>query len=413
MRLLYSLAIFLYKYLVLLFSLWNPKAKKKYLGSTNWGVSLREFSKNNPNVVWFHASSLGEFEQGRPLIEKIKTEKPESKILLTFFSPSGYEIQKEYTKADHVCYLPFDLVSECKKFIQIAQPSLVVFVKYDYWYNLMNELGKSRIPFVYISAHFQPNQYFFTFLGGWFLKHLKMADCFFVQDETSQKILSDYNIKAIVSGDTRIDRVKDIANNILPIPIVEKFKGSNTILIAGSTWKKDNKILIDIINKSNNSDIKYIIAPHEIDENQIVALQKAIQKNTLRYTQINKDKGIPFDVNVIILDTVGLLSSVYQYGDVAYIGGGFDDGIHNILEPAVFGIPIVFGPNHTKFIEAIALVEQKGALTGKNEIDLKKELKSLIEDKPKRLQLGIKTHDYIWNKETTIEIIYNFIRKYL
>lgn len=360
MTLLYKISIFLYSLLVRISSLFNKKAKLFIQGRKNWKKNLQSQVEKDVKYLWFHCASLGEFEQGRPVIEEIKKQFPEFRIVLTFFSPSGYEIRKNYKGADIVLYLPLDTKSNAQAFIDILKPQKAFFIKYEFWLFYISELKKQNIPLYLFSANFREGQHFFknTPLGNWYRKMLFQFEHFFVQNETSAQLLKDIGLSNItISGDTRFDRVATIAKAAKKIPIVEKFKGNSQLIIAGSTWKPDEELLIKFINQ--NDDVKFIIAPHEVSNTNINRIHQLLKKPAILYSNI-RDLEIN-DYQVLIIDSIGLLSSLYQYGNVAYIGGGFGVGIHNILEAATFGMPIIFGPKFEKFKEAVDLILENGA----------------------------------------------------
>ncbi len=361
MNILYNLAIFLYTLSIRIAALWNTKARKWVEGRKNVFAEIK--SKVNPeeNKIWFHCASLGEFEQALPVIELFKKRNPSFKILLTFFSPSGYEVRKTYSGADYVFYLPADSTANAKEFIQLIKPSAVVFTKYDFWFNYLQELQKNKIPVVVFSAIFRKDQYFFQEYGEWFLKILSKINLIYVQEETSRRLLSKAKFNnVIVCGDTRFDRVIQIAEKSVDFPLIEKFKNNTTTIVAGSTWKEDERILIELIKKRKQT-MKYIIAPHETNEKRITDLIENIPTSSLRFSQANESNVS--DADVLIIDSIGILSQIYRYGDVAYVGGGFGKGIHNILEPAAFSVPIIIGPNYYKFNEAVEMVNLSMAYT--------------------------------------------------
>jgi len=326
---------------------------------------LRKNLDPNASYIWFHAASLGEFEQGRPLIEKIRKEKPSYKILLTFFSPSGYEIRKDYSGADIVCYLPFDHYWNARKFLMSVKPVMAIFIKYEFWLNYLNQLKRLQIPTYIISAVFRPKQIFFRWYAYRYRKVLNNFNWFFVQDKSSSELLQRFNHHNVsVVSDTRFDRVYEIFEQQRDLPLIKKFlnqkeNGKDLVLVAGSTWIKDENILIPYFNQ--HPEIKLIIAPHEISEKRIETLRSRLTRSSVRYSQA--DDSAVCDADCLIIDCMGLLSSVYRYGDLAYIGGGFGKGIHNILEAAVYGIPVLFGPRHGKFNEAGELIACNGAIS--------------------------------------------------
>ena len=359
---LYNFAIYLYAFIVRIISPFHKKAKKMIIGHKKTYSILREKVDPNARYIWFHAASLGEFEQGRPIIEAIKQSHPEYKILLTFFSPSGYEIRKDYPMADIVCYLPFDKKRNVKKFLKLIQPEKAIFIKYEFWYNFVNQLNKRDIPVYIVSAIFRDSQIFFRWYGKDMRGLLKKYKSICVQDENSVKLLSNIGVtNTVVCGDTRFDRVSDIQKQAKQLSIVESFarKATNEneqTLVAGSTWPKDEDILIPFFNSTPS--LKLIIAPHEVDEAHLKYLEGLLERPYIRYS-----KAIPEmmeDYDCLIIDNFGLLSSIYAYGQIAYVGGGFGVGIHNVLEAAVYDIPVIFGPNFKKFLEAQQLIEQGG-----------------------------------------------------
>lgn len=360
MKFLYQAGILFYSFAIHFYALFNAKARQFVGGRKNWKEKLQTGIDKNGRYIWFHCASLGEFEQGRPVIEEIKKQFPEYKILLTFFSPSGYEIRKNYDKADLVLYLPMDSRKNARAFVEIARPEKVFFVKYEFWYFYISELNKKEIPLYIISAIFRANQLFFKNhpMGKWYRKMLHRFSHLFVQDEKSARLLQSIEISNYtISGDTRFDRVAAIAAGSKEVPIVEKFKGSSKLIIAGSTWKPDEELLARFINQNGNA--KIVFAPHEVTPANINKLEELLKKPAIRYSNI-KNAAIE-DYQVLIIDSIGLLSSLYRYGDMAYIGGGFGVGIHNILEAATFGLPVIFGPNYKKFKEAVDLKTEGGA----------------------------------------------------
>lgn len=358
----YHLAIHLYALVVRIISPFHKKARKMIVGHKQTYRILREKIDPNAEYIWFHAASLGEFEQGRPIIEEIKKEHPHYKILLTFFSPSGYEVRKDYPLADIVCYMPFDKKRNVKKFLKLVQPKKVIFIKYEFWYNFVNRLHKQGIPVYMVSAIFRPTQIFFRWYGWMMRKLLRYYECICVQDENSKKLLESINVtNTKVCGDTRFDRVLDIKEQSEPLKVIDAFAKKatdekETIFVAGSTWPKDEDVIIPYFNIT--TDVKLIIAPHEIDEAHLKYIESNLERPHIRYSQAIPEVMSEYDC--LIIDSFGLLSSIYRYGSVAYIGGGFGVGIHNILEAAVYDIPVIFGPNFKKFREAHQMIEQGG-----------------------------------------------------
>jgi 3-deoxy-D-manno-octulosonic-acid transferase len=358
---LYNLSIALYTRLIAAAAFFgNPKARLWINGRKHLFEKISADLKAGERRIWIHAASLGEFEQGRPLIEKIKEQYPDRKIVLTFFSPSGYEVRKNYNGADYIYYLPSDTPRHARRFIDLIQPEKVLFIKYEFWYNYLSALKNRKIPVYLCSAIFRKDQIFFTWYGGWFREILTFFDHLFVQTEDSRKLLLSAGFHHVsVAGDTRFDRVFAIASQARQIPEVMSFVGNHRSFIAGSTWEPDEDLLSRYINETSLP-LKYIIAPHEIQASHIERLEKSITKRVVRFSQWKQNQEKE-DFDVLIIDNIGMLSSLYQYAQVAYIGGGFGKGIHNILEAATFGLPVLFGPNHGKFQEAVDLIKEGGA----------------------------------------------------
>jgi 3-deoxy-D-manno-octulosonic-acid transferase len=381
------MAIFIYNIFLLLYragigiaSLWNNKAKLWIEGRKNiFGRLGTELRTRNSKLIWFHCSSLGEFEQGRPVMENLRKQTPNSRFLLTFFSPSGFEIRKDYKGADWVFYLPLDSKANAKRFFDIINPSLVVFVKYDYWYYYLTECKKRDIPLLLVSGIFRHDQLFFKWYGN---LHRKMLNCFthfFVQDKESFDLLKTININnTTVAGDTRFDRVSEIAENFKPIEEIEKFCGSSQVLVAGSTWPDDEKVIKDAI--ATLPDLKIIIAPHEVHKEHIDQL-RSIFPDPVLHSQLLTQNSTPTNSNTLIIDNIGMLSRLYHYATITFIGGGFNKGIHNTLEAAVYGKPVLFGPNYKKFKEAIGLIETGGGVCVNSSTELTSQLKRLLTNK--------------------------------
>lgn len=361
----YSLIIHLYAFFIELISPFHKKARLMRLGQWKTNGTLREKIDRNAKYIWFHASSLGEFEQGRPLIEKIKAEHPEYKILLTFFSPSGYEVRKNYGGADVVCYLPFDTPYRVKKFLDLSKPVMAIFIKYEFWDNYLSELKRRNIPVYIVSAIFRKEQLFFKWYGGMYRKVLSYFTHIFVQDDASRELLSKYGVTNVsVFGDTRFDRVQDVYKNTKQIPMVELFVNNNRsdnqlTMVAGSSWQQDEEVYLNYFNE--HPELKLIIAPHEIHKDHLMHIESMLKRPSIRLSEAT-EKDIK-GKSCLIVDSFGLLSSIYRYGDLAYIGGGFGAGIHNVLEAAVYGIPVIFGPKYQKFKEARDLLQVGGAFS--------------------------------------------------
>ena len=353
MKLIYNFGIYCYKQLVALAGMRNAKARKLTQGQKGIFDYLSQHADPQGGYLWIHASSLGEFEQGRPLIEAIRKARPDTRILLTFFSPSGYEVRKNYPGADLVCYLPFDLPGNVKRFLDLTRPTQAIFIKYEFWANYLNELKRRNIPTYSISAIFRPNQVFFRFYGGYFRRILRNFTHLYIQNEQSRQLLAGIGITNVsVVGDTRFDRVSDIRLSAKELPVVEAFTQGKKVLVVGSSWPKDEEFILDYFN--HRDDIKLIIAPHEIHESHLLFIESRLKRPTLRYTQATEATAATCDC--LIIDCFGLLSSIYRYGTLAYVGGGFGAGIHNIAEAAVYNLPVIFGPNHRRFKEAHELI---------------------------------------------------------
>ncbi|MDA3952321.1 MAG: 3-deoxy-D-manno-octulosonic acid transferase [Bacteroidales bacterium] len=395
MSFLYLLGIKLFHGLVLFASIFNAKAKLWINGRKNIFEDLSQKIQSDDKIAWFHCASLGEFEQGRPLIEELKRKHTEYKILLTFFSPSGYEIRKNYENADYICYLPLDTPKNAKQFLNIVNPQLIFFIKYEFWYFFLREIWKQKIPLYLVSGIFRRNQRFFKKHAVQSRKMLTWFTHFFVQNEDSKQLLNSINIQNVsVTGDTRFDRVFTITQQSKKLPIIEKFAKNNMVLIAGSTWKPDEEIIIKFFNESNKQ-LKLIIAPHETHKeniNRIIGLFSD-KKLVKCYSETNEDEVSNY--NVLIIDSIGILSSIYKYGQIAYIGGGFGKGIHNILEAATFGMPIIFGTEFRKFQEAIDLIKLGGAASISNFEDFQNVINTYFENNQKILQMGNVCSKYV------------------
>ncbi|MFH0865956.1 MAG: glycosyltransferase N-terminal domain-containing protein [Bacteroidota bacterium] len=412
MGVLYNLSIAFYSLMIRVASLFNEKAKLWVRGRKNIWNDMAEKINPAEKKAWFHVSSLGEFEQGRPLIEEFKKKYPEIKVLLTFFSPSGYEVRKNFEYADYVFYLPLDTPSNTKKFIKLVNPSIVFFVKYDFWFNYIRCIAKNNIPLLFASSIFRKSQHFFKWYGWWFRKRLKYVTHFYVQDASSEKLLKSIGINQVtVCGDTRFDRVYSITQNVKPFPDIQKFCEGSDVIVAGSTWPPDEDILISLIH-SGKTPYKLIMAPHVVDKAHISEITAKLKVPYLLYSEISlseiKDK------KVLIIDCIGILSHVYQYGRIGYIGGGFGEGIHNIQEPATFGMPVIFGPqNSNKFREAIDLVKEGGAFCIKNGDDLMGIIQNFINNPDALKKSSEISRDYIKRNVGATEKILQQIEKYI
>jgi 3-deoxy-D-manno-octulosonic-acid transferase len=367
---------------------------------------LRKNIDRKAKYIWFHAASLGEFEQGRPMIETIRKRHPQYKILLTFFSPSGYEVRKNYEGADVICYLPFDTPFKVRKFLNLANPAVAVFIKYEFWLNYLTELKRRNIKTYLISAVFRPGQLFFKWNGAWYRKALLCDERLFVQDEDSRKLLADYGINNVeVCGDTRFDRVLEIQHNARLLPEMEAFAGAGKLmLIAGSSWPEDEEIIIPYFN--THPEVKLIIAPHEIHREHLLYIQSLLNRPSIRLSESSEESLRTNDC--LIIDSFGLLSSIYRYGDVAYIGGGFGGGIHNTLEAAVYGIPVVFGPKYHKFKEAKNLINCGGGFSVDNETAFTDCMNNFISDPGSRRIAGAAAGDFVDKNAGATEKILSF-----
>ena len=358
MKVLYNIGILIFTALASLISPFNSRASLWVKGRKKWTEKIADKIKSGDRVIWIHCASLGEFEQGRPVIEAIKKKMPEFKIVLTFFSPSGYEVRKNYANADCISYLPSDTPGNALKFIKMINPEYVIFVKYEFWNNYISVLYKSKIPLYLISGIFRPGQHFFKWYGSFFRSILMKFERIFVQDQPSFDLLSGIGIEKIsLAGDTRFDRVVQIAGNARKIHQLEQFRGGEKLFLAGSSWRQDEEIIAQYINKFPDK-MKWVFAPHEIDKSNIERLEKLFNVDHVRFSEFSEASA---DARVLIIDNIGMLSSAYRYAYIAAIGGGFGKGIHNILEPACWGIPVVFGPNYEKFREAVDLKDAGGA----------------------------------------------------
>ena len=406
MRIIYTIAVYLYSFAIGIASIFNAKAKLWFNGRKEIIARIRnDFATVSEKTIWIHSASLGEFEQGRPLIEELKAKYPNTKIVLTFFSPSGYEIRKNYPLADYIYYLPIDTPQNSKAFIKIINPSMAIFIKYEFWYNYINELDQQKIPLIYISAIFRPNQLFFKPCGKWFLNHLRKAKHFFVQNEISKNLLKAKAIHQVsISGDTRFDRVASILKQTQKNEIVKRFKGSSPLLLAGSSWLKDEEAIKEL--SIQHPEIKIIIAPHIIDKSHIIQI-KSIFPEAITYSDANESDI--FKASVLIIDNMGMLSSLYQYANFALIGGGFGAGIHNTLEAATYGMPIFIGPNYHKFQEAKDLLEKGVISIFHDAAELKANFEMVLNDKEKYNDIMTSSKEYVQSKLGATNLIMNKI----
>ena len=408
MPILYNLGVQLYFITVYMAAFFNKKARLWINGRRDQAILT------GPPCIWFHFASLGEFEQGRPVLERMRELYPGKKITVTFFSPSGYEIRKNTPLADHVYYLPLDTAKNARKFIEAVQPEMAIFTKYEYWYHFYKELHQRDIPLYIISGIFRPDQIFFKWYGGLHRTILSFVTRFFVQDEQSKQLLQNINItKVSISGDTRFDRVWANAQQPKPLPDIAEFKNNHKLFIAGSTWPQDEELIAALI--KDNPDWKFIIAPHEISEEKTTQLVGLLPENssirysllTTHYSPLTTDHS---PLTTLVIDNIGMLSSLYQYGDIAYIGGGFGAGIHNTLEAAAFGLPVIFGPNYEKFKEAKDLIGLNAGFSISNEAQLKQIAGKLINDDEFCKNAGLQAKKYVEEHTGATETIIDFIK---
>jgi 3-deoxy-D-manno-octulosonic-acid transferase len=419
---LYNLFLWTYKVFVRIVSPWNRKAAAWLNGRKGVFKTIRESEIQGKQRVWMHCASLGEFEQGRPVIEAIRMRYPDITVIITFFSPSGYEIRKDYAGADHVFYLPMDSSVNARRFINLVNPSLVLWIKYDYWYYYLSELRKRKIPALLISPLFRADQPFFKWYGNIHRLMLDSFHAFFVQNESSRQLLETIGIShsVYVSGDTRFDRVTDIAAQVEPMPIIEAFCQGHTVIVAGSTWEEDEEELDHYAN--THTEIRFIIAPHEIEEDHIRDMENLF-RHSVRYSaweahiQVPKEKGIAMsgqqqEANVLIIDNIGMLARLYSYGKICYVGGGFgDDGVHNVLEAAVYGKPVVTGPVIEKYIEVMDLAETGGVIIVDNALEAESVFSRLLESDEEYSFHGRAARDYVFARRGATEKIVQYIQE--
>jgi len=429
----YNIFLILFKAGVRIAALFNAKAKKWVQGRNGiWQTLESEVGNQESKVIWIHCASLGEFEQGRPVIEKLRAQTSGHKILLTFFSPSGFEIRKNYPGADWIFYLPMDGLQNAKRFLKIINPSLVIFVKYEFWYYYLKIIKQNNIPLLLISALFRENSVFFKWYGGLQRKMLSFFDHLFVQNKTSKNLLDNIGLtgNSSICGDTRFDRVIEIAEDFTAIPAIEKFVGDSKTIVAGSSWPEDEEILQKTLKAINDPSLKLIIAPHEINKEHITQLQKlfpgavlfseltsnqhpesSIQHPASRIQQPATSNQHPASSNILIIDNIGMLSRLYNYATITYIGGGFGKGIHNTLEAAVYGKPVLFGPAYHKFNEAIDLVNNGGAISINNAEDCISSIQKLIRDDSAYKKSSEKSKDYVYTNKGATEKIMKYIQE--
>ncbi|MCK6609046.1 MAG: 3-deoxy-D-manno-octulosonic acid transferase [Flavobacterium sp.] len=415
MNQIYNLIVIIAAQLLKIIALFSPKMKLFVDGRKSVFQTLSDKIQTSDKTIWFHAASLGEYEQGLPVVEAIKQQFQNHKIVVTFFSPSGYEVRKNNTVADVTIYLPLDTISNAKQFIKLVHPEMAFFIKYEYWPNYLNELKNQNIKTYLISGILRENQAFFKWYGGFYRNALKTFDYFFVQNESSKTLLKSIGFNNVkVSGDTRFDRVVSILERNNSLDFIEQFKDNKTTIVIGSSWPKDESLLVNYINQSTD-DVKFIIAPHNIKQEQISNLKNQIQKKTILYSekdemlkQVQHDKIETFQV--FIIDTIGILTKIYSYADIAYVGGGFGNpGVHNILEPATFGVPVVIGPNFSHFVEATALVNMEGCISIQNQNQLNEAFDLLLHNEDERLEKGHICSTFVQMNKGATQTIMNHI----
>ena len=410
----YSIGIYLYALIVRLVAAFgHRKARAMVRGQHDTWRILREKINPNERYIWFHAASLGEFEQGLPLIERLRREHPARKILLTFFSPSGYEVRKDYKGADVVCYLPFDSPTAARRFIKLARPEMAFFIKYEFWRNYIDVLFKKSIPIYSVSSIFRPGQIFFRWYGRKYARCLRRITHFFVQNERSVELLRSIGVtdNVTIVGDTRFDRVIDIRNIAKSLPIVEQFAQAQDgapqpfVLVAGSSWQPDEDILLDYVNR--HPEIRLVIAPHVVNDAHIQETEQKLTTPALRYSKATLENVQNY--RVLIIDGYGLLSSIYRYATVAYVGGGFGVGIHNVPEAAVYGIPVIIGPNHQRFAEAVALMENGGCKSIENAEDFSAIMDDFLANPSHITAAGSAAGHYINQNAGATPVIYQHV----
>ncbi|UMB52835.1 3-deoxy-D-manno-octulosonic acid transferase [Lutibacter sp. A64] len=410
MHFLYNILIFKASLILKVLALFNKKIKLFVEGRKQTFSLLKNNISPSDIIIWMHCASLGEFEQGRPILEKIKEKHPTKKLVLTFFSPSGYEIRKNYNGADVVCYLPLDSKKNSKIFLDIVHPETAIFVKYEFWPNLLKELKTRNINTILISGIFRENQAFFKWYGGFMRKALQTFSYFFVQDKLSENLLKGIHLNNVIAcGDTRFDRVYEITKQDNTLDFISEFKNNNYTLVAGSTWKDDEEFLVDYINNKASEQEKFIIAPHNINSKDIEELKNSISKKVVLFSE-KEGKNLQ-EYQVFIIDTIGILTKVYSYANIAYVGGGYTkSGVHNVLEPATFGLPIIIGPNYSKFIEVKELVAKEACFSINNSQKLSVLLNSFFIEKNKRLEASSKALEYVIDKTGASVKILNYLK---
>jgi len=407
----YNIFLFLFKIGIYIASLFNEKARKWVRGRKDLMHRLQESIGQTQGLIWMHCASLGEFEQGRPLLESIRKNWPNRKILLTFFSPSGYEVRKNYEGADWVYFLPLDGAVNARRFLEITRPALVIFVKYEFWYYYLKKIKYRNIPLILVSAYFRRDMSFFKWYGTLQRKMLSRFDQLFVQNQQSKVLLRAIGLDKIctVTGDTRFDRVISISEKFEPIPHLDRFIGDARLVVAGSTWPGDEEVLKEALNDLFENNVKLVIAPHEINEEHLADIEELFPSSK-RYSKISQEELRA--ANVLIIDNIGMLARLYKYSMFSFIGGGFaKTGIHNVLEAAVYGKPVFFGPNYGKYREAVDLVTLGGAIPVNNGTELKSKIQNLLSDTREYQRKSSVSHEYVWVNKGATEKIIRFIQE--
>ena len=403
----YNIVIYFVLWGIAIASLFNEKVRKMWRGEREAFKILKQKVDPNAKYIWFHAASLGEFEQGRPLMERIRKDYPQYKILLTFYSPSGYEVRKNYEGADIICYMPVDTRLNAIRFLRLVRPVMAFFIKYEFWKNYLTELHERQIPVYSVSSIFRPEQIFFKWYGGGYREVLKCFTHLFVQNQESVDLLKTIGVtETSITGDTRFDRVLDICSQAKVLSLVERFKGDRLTMVAGSSWAPDEDIFIPYFNA--HPEMKLVIAPHVIDESHLKEITGKVKGKVVRYSQATEENVAEADC--LIIDCFGLLSSIYRYGEIAYIGGGFGVSIHNTLEAAVYGIPVIFGPNNKKFMEAQGLKQCKGGFEIQGASDFNELMDRFREDRQFLQLSGENAGNYVKKNAGALEKILGTIR---
>lgn len=408
----YNTSIKAYGMALKLASNFNEKAKLWVNGRKNWEEKIASKISETDKVLWVHCSSLGEFEQGRPVIEALKEKYPSHKIAVSFFSPSGYEIRKNYQGADLIFYLPLDTKSNAEKLIKVLHPEILILVKYEYWFNLISALHQHKIPTIVVSSIFRDSQNFFKKDGNnWFANKLSLIDHFFVQNQKSKNLLDSIQItQNTIAGDTRFDRVKQIVHQDNHLDFIETFKSNSKLIVVGSSWPKDEDLFIELINQKLNDNWKILFAPHNLNEAEINSFLNKINQKSIKFSDLEKKSTQELiESKTFILNTIGILSKVYAYADITYIGGGFGAGIHNTLEAVTYGNPVVFGPKYKKFQEAVDLIEVGGGFSISNQNEFDEIMNRLMNDEKFRKESGKKAGDFVQNSPNATKIILEYI----